>query len=83
MLLLKITIEIHRKLLAPVTDVLARKKILQEKSKCHNCVKTEHSVKNCTSHHCCFACKAKHHISICGSKINSVKKYNVSENQAK
>ena len=31
-----------------VTDVFARKKILQDKSKCYNCLKTGHSVKNCT-----------------------------------
>ena len=38
-------------------------------------------VKNCTSQHC-FACKRKHHISICESRINLVKKDNSSENQA-
>ena len=65
-----------------VTDVFARKKILQDKSKCYNCLKTGHSVKNCTSQHRCFACKRKHHISICESKINPVKKDNSSENQA-
>ena len=65
-----------------VTDVFARKKILQDKSKCYNCLKTGHSVKNCASQHRCFACKRKHHISICESKINPVKKDNSSENQA-
>ena len=65
-----------------VTDVLARKKILQDKSKCYNCPKTGHSVKNCTSQHRCFACKRKHHISIWESKINPVKKDNASENEA-
>ena len=65
-----------------VTDVLAWKKILQDKSKCYNCLKTGHSVKNCTSQHRCFDWKRKHHIFICESKINSVKKNNASENQA-
>ena len=65
-----------------VTDNFARKKILQDKSKCYNCLKTGHVVKNCTSQHCCFACKRKHHISICESKINPVKKDHSSENQA-
>ena len=32
-----------------VTDIFARKKILQDKSKCCNCLKTGHSVKNCTA----------------------------------
>ena len=36
----------HRRV---VTDVLATKKILQEKSKCCKCLKTRQSVKNCTS----------------------------------
>ena len=49
--------------------------------KCYNCLKTGHLVKNCTSQHC-FACKRKHHISICESRINLVKKDNSSENQA-
>ena len=53
-----------------VTDVLARKKILQDKSKCYNSLKTGHSVKNGTSQHRCFTCKRKHYISICESKIN-------------
>ena len=65
-----------------MTDVFARKKILQDKSKRYNCLKTGNSVKNCTSQHRCFACKRKHHISICESKINPVKKDNSSENQA-
>ena len=30
------------------TDVFARNKIQQDKSKCYNCLKTGHSVKNCT-----------------------------------
>ena len=60
----------------------ARKKTLQDKSKCYNCLKTGHSVKNCTSQHRRFACKRKHHISICESKINPVKKKSASENQA-
>ena len=60
----------------------ARKKTLQDKSKCYNCLKTGHSVKNCTSQHRRFACKRKHHISICESKINPIKEDNVSENQA-
>ena len=63
-----------------VTDFFARKKILQVK--CYNCLKTGHSVKNCTSQHRCFACKRKHHISICESKVNPVKKDNASEDQA-
>ena len=53
-----------------VTDVIARKKILQDKSKCYNSLKTGHSVKNGTSQHRCFTCKRKHYISICESKIN-------------
>ena len=65
-----------------VTDALARKKILQDKSKCYNCLKTGHSVKNCTSQHRCFGCKRKHHISICESKIDPVKKESASESQA-
>ena len=65
-----------------VTDVLAQKKILPDKSKCYNCLKTGHSVKNCTSQHRCFACKRKNHISVCESKINPVKRDNASENQA-
>ena len=50
------------------TDVSARRKILQEKFKCYNCLKAGHSVKNCTSQHCCFDRKKKHHISICGCR---------------
>ena len=63
-----------------VTDVFARKKILQDKSKCCNCLKTGHSVKNCTSQDRCFACKRKHHISICESTISPAQKDNSSEN---
>ena len=60
MLLLKITVETHQKVLAlivdritlqiaarVVTDVLARNEILQDKSKCCNYLKTGHLVKNC------------------------------------
>ena len=47
-----------------VKDVFARKKILQDESKCYNCLKTGHSVTNCTSQYRCFTCKRKHHISI-------------------
>ena len=43
-----------------VTDVLAGKKILQDKSKCYNCLKIGHLVKNCTSQHPCCACEGKH-----------------------
>ena len=32
-----------------IADALARKKILQDKPKCCNCLKIGHSVKNCTS----------------------------------
>ena len=32
-----------------IADALARKKILQDKHKCYNCLKIGHSVKNCTS----------------------------------
>ena len=57
MLLLKNTIETHQKLLAlmvdritpqitvALLDVFAREKILQDKSKCYNSLKTGHSVK--------------------------------------
>ena len=70
MLLLKIIVETHKKVLAlivdritlqiaarVVTDVLARNEILQDKSKCYNYLKTGHLVKNCTFQHRCFACK--------------------------
>ena len=70
MLFLKILTKIHRKSLALILHSITliivvalsqmfqfRRKILQEKCICYNSLKAGHSVKNCTSQHCCFACK--------------------------
>ena len=51
-----------------VTDVSARKSILQQKKKCFNCLRTGHIVKICQKDSKCYSCGGKHHISICEKK---------------
>ena len=56
-----------------VTDVQARKQILINKTRCFNCLRVGHVVKNCTKPQKCYICQGKHHISICNSKIQNPK----------
>ena len=54
-----------------VTDVSARKRIIQAKNKCFNCLKSGHRVANCYSNNTCYRCKEKHHISLCNKRNKS------------
>ena len=65
-----------------VTDVQARKQILISKTRCFNCLRVGHVVKNCTKPQKCYICQGKHHISICNSKIQNPKS-NIRENLQK
>ena len=56
-----------------VTDVQARKQILINKTRCFNCLRVGHVVKNCTKPEKCYICQVKHHISICNLKIQNPK----------
>ena len=42
-------------------------------SRCFNCLRVGHVVKNCTKPQKCYICQGKHHISICNSKIQNAK----------
>ena len=64
------------------TDISARKKIIQEKSKYYNFFFFFYSVKTCTSQNRCFGCKKHYQISMHGSKIYPVQNDNACENQA-
>ena len=48
-----------------ITDVKARKDILQKKGKCFRCLKTGHLSSRCTSRISCFTCKRSHHQAVC------------------
>ena len=52
-----------------VTDPDARKSIIREKKRCFNCLKGNHTSRQCTSNPKCYRCSGKHHTSICGATI--------------
>ena len=56
-----------------VTDVVARKTVLQQRSKCFQCLRISHFARNCTTNSRCYICEGDHHISICERKCKSPK----------
>lgn len=48
-----------------VSDVDARKKILQSSGRCFNCLRKNHISRNCCSSSKCKKCQGRHHTSIC------------------
>ena len=55
-----------------VTDPGARKQVLKDRGKCWLCLRSGHSVRNCTSGIQCFCCQSKeHHVSLCSGKDTS------------
>lgn len=51
-----------------VTEVSARKSILQQKNKYFNCLRAGHFIKNCQKDSKCYSCGGRHHISMCERK---------------
>ena len=55
-----------------VTDPGAQKQLLKDRGKCWLCLRSGHSVRNCTSGIQCFRCQSKeHHVSLCSGKDTS------------
>ena len=52
-----------------VTDPDARKSIIREKKRCFNCLRGNHTSRQCMSNAKCYRCSGKHHTSTCGATI--------------
>ena len=48
-----------------VTDVCARKSIIQNKNRCFKCLRPGHTSKKCRSKISCYKCKENHHAAVC------------------